>query len=254
MADLDPLWTLTPAGILAGVAMLWAFGRVSNQRAIGETKQRLAARLYEFRLFVDEPGLLWQAQLGLVRDNLRYLGLMLVPVAVLGVPMLVVLALLDSFYGWTPLAVGRSAIVTVQVKAPIESADPSPVLTLPDGFVAETAAVRVVGKRQISWRVRPERPASGQLRISVRGEPEGKTILAGAGLGHVSRRRTSGIPDLLWYWSEPPIRSRSIDWIEVDYPPAEIDVAGITVHWAVCFGVTSMATALMFRRRFRVRF
>lgn len=254
MADLDPLWTLTPAAILAGLAMLWAFGRVSNQRAIGETKQRLAARLYEFRLFVDEPGLLWQAQVGLVRDNLRYLGLMLVPVAVLALPMLALWAPLDAVYGWTPLAVGRPAIVTVQVRTPVHSAGPVPVLTLPDGFVAETAGVRAIGKNQISWRVRPVRAASGQLRVSVQGKPEGKTIIAGALPRPASRRRASGIPDLLWSWTEPPIRPGSIDWIEVDYAPAGIEVAGMTVHWAVCFGAISMATALVLRRRFRVRF
>jgi hypothetical protein len=62
-----------------------------------------------------------------------------------------------------------------------------------------------------------------------------------------------------WPWhrrssSETPIRSRSIDWIDVEYPAAEIDVAGVTVHWAVCFAVLSMATALVPRRRLRVRF
>ena len=78
--------------ILVGLAMLWAFGRFSNQSAIRETKRRIAARLYEFRLFVDEPKLIWQAQTGLLRDNLRYLGLMLVPAAVLALPMLVLFA------------------------------------------------------------------------------------------------------------------------------------------------------------------
>jgi hypothetical protein len=54
--------------------------------------------------------------------------------------------------------------------------------------------------------------------------------------------------------SETPIRSRSIDWIDEEYPAAEIDPAGVTVHWAVCFAVLSMATALVLRRRLRVRF
>lgn len=254
MAPVHPLWTLIPISILAGMAMLWAFGRFSNQRAIAETKRRLAARLYEFRLFVDEPKLIWQAQVGLVRGNFRYLGLMLVPAAVVAVPMVAMFAQLDAFYGWMPLTPGQSAIVTVQVTAPIQPGDPVPELTLPDGFVAETAAVRVVQTRQISWRVRPVRAASGELGVSALGESIRKSIRAGTGLHHLSKRRASGLPELLWYFSETPIRSRSIDWIEVGYAPAEIDVAGVTVHWAAWFAFISMGTALVFRRRFRVRF
>jgi hypothetical protein len=254
VADLHPFWTLIPIGILAGMAMLWSFGRLSNQRAVRETKRRLAARLYEFRLFPDEPKLIWQAQAGLVRDNLRYLGLMLVPAAALAAPMLLLFAQLDAFYGWEPLPPGRSANVTVQARQPIRPGDPIPVLTLPDGFVAETPAVRALEKRQISWRVRPVRAASGKLRVTLQGDSADKSISAGTGLHHLSRRRAGGLPDLLWYCSETPIRSRSIDWIEVEYPAAKIDVAGVTLHWAVCFAAISMAAALVFRRRFRVSF
>jgi len=234
--------------------MLWVFGRFSNQRGIRETKQRLAARLYEFRLFADEPKLIWQAQVALVRDNVRYLGLMLVPVAVLAGPMLVLLAQLDAFYGWSPLAPGRSAIVTVRIAQPLRPDEPPPLLALPDGFLAETPAVRVLEKRQISWRVRPVRAASGALHVTMQGDSISKSISAGSGLHHLSKRRASSFPDLLWYFSELPIRSRWIDWIEVEYPAEEIDVAGVTVHWAICFVVISMATAFFLRRRFRVSF
>ena len=234
--------------------MLWVFGRFSNQRGIRETKQRLAARLYEFRLFADEPKLIWQAQVALVRDNVRYLGLMLVPVALLAGPMLVLLAQLDAFYGWSPLAPGRSAIVTVRIAQPLRPDEPPPLLALPDGFLAETPAVRVLEKRQISWRVRPVRAAFGHLHVTIRGDSVSKSISAGRGLHHLSKRRARSFPDLLWYFSELPIRSRWIDWIEVEYPAAEIDVAGVTVNWAIYFVVISMATALVLRRRFRVSF
>lgn len=254
MEHFHPLWTLIPISILAGMAMLWAFGRLSNQRAIGETRRRLAARVYEFRLFVDEPKLIWQAQVGLLRDNLRYFRLVAAPVAVLAIPMLLLFAQLDAYYGWMPLAPGQPATVTVQVAAAVRPGSAAPELTLPDGFAAETAAVRAIEKRQISWRVRPGRAASGQLLVNVHGEHVAKTITAGAGVHRLSMRRASGLPDLLWYCSEAPIRAGSVDWIEVEYAPAGIDVAGMTVHWAVCFTVISMAAALLLRRRLGVRF
>jgi len=250
VSDLHPLWTLIPISILLGLAMLWAFGCLSNQSAILETKRRLAARLYELRLFVDEPKLIWQAQVGLLRDNLRYLGLMLVPAIVLALPMLVLFAELDAFYGWTPLRLGQTAVVTVQAKQPLDPAEPMPALMLPEGFLAETTGVRSLESRQVSWRVRPVQAASGILRVNLQGDTVTKSITAGSGLHYLSKRRVSGVPDLLWRCAETPIRSQAVDWIEVDYPAARIG----GVHWTVCFFVISIATTLVLRRRFRVSF
>ena len=56
--------TLIPIGLLLGVAMLWVFGRWSNQKAIKAAKRRVEACLYEMRLFTDEPSLVWKAQPG----------------------------------------------------------------------------------------------------------------------------------------------------------------------------------------------
>jgi len=230
--------------------MLWAFGRLSNQSAIRETKRRLAARLYELRLFVDEPKLIWQAQTGLLCDNLRYLGLMLVPTTVLALPMLVLFAQLDAFYGWTPLRPGQTAVVTVQAKQPLDPAEPAPALMLPEGFLAETPGVRSLESRQVSWRVRPVQATFGALRVTLQGDSVSKSIAAGSGIRYLSKRRVSGLPDLLWHCTEAPIRSQAVDWIEVDYPSASI----ASVHWTVCFFVISIATTLVFRRRFRVSF
>ena len=250
MSDVHPLWTLIPISVVLGLAILWAFGRLSNQSAIRETKRRLAARLYELRLFVDEPKLIWQAQTGLLRDNLRYLGLMLVPTTVLALPMLVLFAQLDAFYGWTPLRPGQTAIVTVQAKQPLDPAEPAPALMLPEGFRAETPGVRSLESRQVSWRVRTMQAASGAIRITLQGDSVSKSITAESGVRYLSKRRVSGLPDLLWHCAETPIRSQAVDWIEVDYPAARI----ASVHWTVCFFVISIATALVFRRRFRVSF
>jgi hypothetical protein len=43
--------TLIPISLLLGGAMLWVFGRTSNQKAIQAAKRRVAACLYELRLF-----------------------------------------------------------------------------------------------------------------------------------------------------------------------------------------------------------
>lgn len=253
-AGVHALWSLIPIGVLLGLAMLWAFGRLSNQPAIRATKRRLQARLYEFRLFVDEPRLIWQAQAELLRDNLRYIGLMLAPTAILAVPTLLLIDHLNAFYELAPLQPGNSADITVQLKRPIEIHDSPAMLAAPDGFIVETPPIRVVAKQQISWRIRPVRPSSGILRVTALGETATKSISAGRAPQYLSRRRGSSNLDVFWHPAEPRLSSDAIAWIEVDYPDASIDLLGVKWNWIVWLLIISMATALLLKRVFDVSF
>src|SRR5947209_14740669 len=152
------MWTLIPISLLAGVGMLWVFARTSNQKAIRAAKRKVQAHLYELRLFTDEPALVWQAQKALLWANLRYIGLMLVPAVLLTIPMGILFVHLEAFYGMSPLPVGREAIVTMKLTYPLVASETAPTLEAPAGIIVETPAVRVMGEREVSWRVRPERP------------------------------------------------------------------------------------------------
>src|SRR5215470_5778769 len=81
------MWSLVPLSVLMGIAMLWVFRRTSNPEGITRAKARVMAHLYELRLFPDEPVLIWKAQWGLLKANARYAGMMLIPVAVMALPM-----------------------------------------------------------------------------------------------------------------------------------------------------------------------
>src|SRR5258705_726773 len=147
---------LIPLSILIGIGMLWIFGQTSDQDAIRKAKGKLQAHLYEMRLFTDEPVLIWKAQRGLLAANARYIGLMLIPALVASIPMVLVLTQLESFYGHSPLATGREAIVTVQMKVALP--DTAPALEAPEGIAVESPGIRIAGARQISWRIRALHP------------------------------------------------------------------------------------------------
>jgi hypothetical protein len=164
--------------------------------------------------------------------------MMLIPALVVTPPMILLIGQLDAFYGWEPLRPGQSATVTVQLKSAMLPGDPPPVLTLPNGFIADASPVRAVGTRQVSWRVRPMRAAEATLNIASDGESVGKTIAAGTGILHLSKRRVTSIVDLLSNCAELPFRSSAIDWVEVDYSPAR-------TPWLACFILVSMAAWLL---------
>jgi len=250
----NAMWSLIPISILVGIGMLWVFGRTSNQKAIQATKRKLQAHLYELRLFTDEPGLVWQAQKSLLWSNFRYIGLMLVPAIFLTIPMVILFVHLEAFYGMEPLPVGREAIVTMQMAQPLDASAAAPRLEAPDGIAVETPAVRVMGEREVSWRIRPQRAVSGYLRVVLPNETVEKKIESGPGPRYLSDRRVSSAMDLLWHPVEKRIPDSRIQWVEVQYPPATVHWLGLDLHWLIWLLVFSMAAALLLKGRFRVSF
>lgn len=179
-ALVDKIWSLLLISAVLGVVMLWAFSRLSNQKAIKQTRNRLKAALMEMRLFGDEPSLLFRAQRDLLTGNGRLLALTLKPALILMLPLILLAAFLEPFYGHAPLPVGEAAVVTLRMKAPIDGKTPPPKLESPAGMVVETPAVRAIASREMSWRIRPEREVDGKLRVVLPGEVIEKSITAGS--------------------------------------------------------------------------
>jgi hypothetical protein len=237
-AEISLLWTLIPLSALLGAALLWAFGKLSDQTAIRETKRRLQSRLYEMRLFSDEPRLVWRAQTALLRENLRYLRLTLVPVLLLSIPAWLVFAQLRAIYEWSPLRPGRTSVITVQLRERSGPMVQAPALELPRGFVAESPPVRVTKLRQVSWRVRPVEPASGALRVTMGYHSVSKTISARPGRQYLSLRRASLAGFALWP-NEAPVPSGAFEWVQVDYASSD----GSWILWLL--GVSMLAAFLL---------
>jgi hypothetical protein len=248
----NPMISLLLFGVLLGIGMLWVYKLTSNQEAVAKVKGRLFAHLYEMRLFTDEPALIWKAQFGLLTANIRYLGLMLLPALVMLVPMALILAQLECFYGFAPLQPGAEAIVTVQMKDPGSTV--VPVLRAPEGITIETPAVRVEDSHEISWRIRAERPVSGELQVVLPSQTVTKSIQAGSGPQYLSERRVSSALSLLEHPAERPLPSGPVESIELRYPKATVHALGLDLHWLIWLVVISMISALVFKRRFGVSF
>jgi hypothetical protein len=244
--------SLLPLGILTGIVMLWVFRETSNQEAIGRLKGKLQAHLYEMRLFTDEPLLIWKAQWGLITTNIRYLGRMLVPALVMTAPMVLVFAQLECFYGHAPLAPGREAILTVQMKD--GAREPVPALRAPEGIAVESPGVRVDSGRQISWRIRALHPVSGTIELLFPDGTLAKSVDAGRGPRYISGRRVRPALDLLWHPGERRLPAGNVEWIEIRYPEATVHAFGLDLHWLIWLLITSMICALALKKRFRVSF
>ena len=239
---MNPLVTLAPVSLLLGAAMMWVFRRTTHRQALSEAVNRIQAHLVEFCLFADEPALVWKFWRDLLAANVRFIGLLLVPLLILTVPMAPLFFLLDSIYGHSPLVIGSSALVTIGLVG--DTPGPS-VLHAPEGIRVESPPVRVFSPREVSWRIRPDRPLSGRLRITVNGETVEKSIKTGSGFAWLSPKRVHSLIELIRYPTEKPLEAGPVKWVEVAYPTATVALFGLAVHWSIWFVALSLAGALL---------
>ena len=249
--------SLTVLGILTGLAILPVFGRFSNAAGISLAKRKIRAALYEFRLFGDEPRLVFRAQGQLLLWNARYLGLILKPTAVVIVPIIVLTMLMDAVYGHRALKVGEDTMVTARMADSVDLNAISPELH-GKNIAVETPSVRIPDQHQVVWGVCATGVGQDKLWLGVPGSGIGsdaveKAVDVGPGLHILSERRVSSYFDWLLYPGERLLPPNSpFRWIDVQYPDAEMNLFGFGVSWIVWFIVVSWITVFALRKPFGV--
>lgn len=245
-----PLATLLLISAATGLAMLWVVARTSNQAAMAAAKRGIHAGLFEIRLFNDNLGAVLRALGSVLRHNLRYLGCSLVPLAWMALPLVLLIAQLQAFYGYGGLIADAPELLTVQTRAGGgASALDAMSLQAPAGIRVDTAAVAFPGSGEVVWRIVPTAPGDYLVTIHAGGRELTKTLHASGDAARRSPYRVSRLIDQLLYPSEPPLPADAIATeITVRYPEPGLDVLGWRVHWLIVFIVVSMATAFALAR------
>ncbi len=206
-------------GLVCGAISGLVFRTTADMSALLPVFRQIHARLLEFRLFFDEPALIWRAQIALLRANLRFCFLLLRPVLILALPM----TWLMLQMGTVPLRVGEAAVITAKSSSDLT-------LTPPPGIVVETEPVHFQGLQY--WRIRPVRAVSDVLRFSANGVTLTKSIVAGDQTTFLLRRREH------WFFGN----AADVQWLDIDYPEA-------SRWWIVWFLAASAVGAWPFVKR-----
>ncbi len=258
LAGLPAFVSLCVFALAASVVMLVVFKHTSNQARLSEVKRRIHASLFEIRLFSDDIGAIFRAQLDVLRHNARYLGLSLVPMVWILVPLTLLIAQLQFHYGYAGFEPGQTALVKLDLAPDAVPAVGRPEVSLeaPAGVRVDGPGVWIPSQRQVAWRVVAERAGDYELRIRRAGaEPVVKDFRVGAGA--VARRsplrHDGGWLDSVLYPAEGPIpKSAGLRAIHVSYPEAEVSVLGWGFQWMIPFFALSIAFAFALRGPFNV--
>jgi hypothetical protein len=247
---LGPLWSLVGISWLAGIFLVWVFGKVSNQDAIRRTRDRLSGELIGLRLFKDDLVVFFRIQFQVLLWTLRYLRHSLVPMLILMVPTILILIQLNYHYGLRPLAVGEQAVLKVKLRDATALLRGDPLtLTAPKNLTIETDGVRIPELKEICWRIRGVSPGRFDVTVSNGQEKVTKQAVVGGRVEGVSSLRTGEdwLTSLLYPGEAPIPRQSVIESIEIRYPKLDIFFLGWRVHWLLIFLILSLGFGYAFK-------
>lgn len=269
LKTLDPSWGMVFVSLLAGILMVWIFGRFSNQEKIGRVRDRIGGNLIGIHLFRHDLRVVMRLQGSILLDTLTYMKHSFVPLLVMIVPVILILAQLHLRYAARPLEPGEKTLIKVKVRD-ASTLRNDLLLEAGEGLAVETEGVRIPSEREADWRIRAERPGAYLLTVRARKtDPEEsgvrksatekaaaeKRIVVGFGAGlPVAVRSGRGVFQALLYPGEAPLPPDSpYESIEVLYPSAALKFFGWRIHWLVAFCVFSILFGFLFKGVLGVR-
>jgi hypothetical protein len=250
--SLSPIWGLAAVSTLAGVVMVWIFGKVSPQRRIGALRTRIEGHLLEIWLFRESTRVALAAEARVFYNTIKYLLVLLPALVVLMIPVVPLMTHLQARYGYQPLAEGESTIVRVEYRRPTSAEGMDVGLDVPDGLALETPPLRIPTTGEVDFRVGAVR--KGDYTITVRaGEQKiTKTVCVGPGLRPLSPVRGSALIDRLLYPVEPAAPKGPVASVRLDYPQRDVAFFGFEVHWVWPFLILSLVAGFLVKGFFRV--
>jgi hypothetical protein len=251
---LPPLVGLMVVSLLTSMAMLLVFRATSNQKGIEAVKRRIAAGVFEIRLFNDDPRAILRAQADILRHTLTYMGLTLVPVLWMIVPLALLIIQLEFHYGYAGLEPAATALVKVKVTSASTFGAPEVSLDTDAGIEVESPLLWIPSLREANWRIAVRDPGDHELRVVIGGEVFAKRVrVTDAVVRLAPVRPSSRILDQLLYPAERPLpASAPVESITVTYPHASIGVLWWEAHWIVVFFVLTIVIAFVLQRPFKV--
>ena len=248
-----PVWLgLTILSALTGVVMLLAFRYASNQDAIGRVKDEIKANILVLKLYKDELRTMFKDQARLFWAIAKLQRYILPPVLIMLPPMLLGLAQMGVRYQWRPLQSGEQTHLRMRLDSEgLQFGDPE--LEPNPGLVVEGGPVP--GGGETVWRIRAVDAGRHILKFRFGSHTLEKELVVGDSFQRVSAKRPSRRwTAMLLHPTERALPADAlVESVEIAYPHVTSWIHGAN-YWILYFFVVSMASALIFKPFFKVRF
>jgi hypothetical protein len=244
--SLLPAWIgLFLVSAVAGVVLLWIYGKVSNQAKIKTTKAKVYACLLESILFRHDVLLTLRAQLRMFLAGGRYFSLAIGPVLILMLPCIFLLAGINSRFGYEGFKKGESGIIELE----LADADLLYKTSIQGSEAVEiTPPVRIPELNRVFWRVKlneDSQPLS--LNVKVGDTEFEKQLFSGSNPQKIDAVWSSNWLDKLLY-PEGPAKIDHVKSLSLSYPERSYSLGFTDTMWLVFFLIFSMFTGIVASR------
>jgi hypothetical protein len=246
---LPPELALAIVGVATGLLVLVLVRWFSPQRFVALARARMAACIYEMRLFLDSPRRVLAAQCRLVAWSVLYL-VSLLPPLLISAPLLVLMySGMEVRYGLAPVAVDRALVVRYGLA---DGVDGRTFEIHADGPLEITAPVlHAPDESALYVRVRVRAPGRHRLVAILGSERWEKRVDAADAPSGVSTARRSGIA-AWWALGDEPSLDGDVRSIELVHPPRHQSWFGTTLPWWIHWLGVATVVAFGLRRRLGV--
>jgi hypothetical protein len=249
---LPRFWSLSAIAVLTALLMVVIVGRVTPQARIRRARARIAAAIYEIRLYLDSPRRMLAAQATLLKYSIFYV-LLLVPALLVLAPILGLLYLhLDVRFGLVPAQPDTSVIVKVAIDREVDGYQVA-AAELPDGLDVTAPPVYVEDEARVYLRVDVRKAGVHTLPIDAAGHRVTKEIVARRGAAKVVPERRRAHSALWAFGHERPLPGAGpVQMVSVAYPEAEQKWIGLSIPWWLYWLLLATLAALVLTRPLRV--
>ena len=256
LAALPAALGLAVLALATAVGLLWVFGRTVDAARVEGAKRRMQAAIFEMRLFQDDLRLVVRAALGALRHNGAYVRAWIVPVLIVSLPLMLVMAQIDSYYGRTGIGPSESTLVLADLDQSADGERPLVLLDAPAGLRLETSPLWFPAAGQMVWRISPRTEGEFELVLQAGRDVLTKEVQASDDVARRSPRRVRDDRYAAWrYPSEPSLPADSpVAALSVEYPERQISFLGWGTHWVVPYFGFLVVFAFALRHRFGVVF
>jgi len=171
------------------------------------------------------------------------------------IPIVLILAQLNLWFGAEPLAVGRSALLKVRLKPGVDLLATEFAVDAPPEVIVETPPLRIEDPKEVDWRIHPV--SAGRFELGIRaGEKvyQKRIAVAGRVLEKVSPLKVKpGLLDEALYPGEKPLpRDSRLESIEIIHPAKKLSLFGLRLHWLIAYLGLSIIFGFALKKPFRV--
>lgn len=255
-ARLNPFWGLAFASLITGAVMVFIFKYISNQEAIRRAKARVRGFFLEVWIYKHEFRTVMGSVGRILKANFKYMRYAVAPLLVMIIPVVLIMVHLNLRYGYRPLNLNETAVLTVRWENSSVLRDTSLKALGGEGINIETKPVRALGKNEATWRISGSKPGVHSVTVYWEGGDVAKDIAFEEDrVVKLSPRRSavSSVVDAFFSPGEKPLpRESGVAAVYVNYPEVEMNVLGLEVHWIIVFFILSIAAGFALKGVFGV--